>query len=192
MHIKKQQICWWDKVTMQSEWDTPYKEVLPLMEWHKLALTPGMDADTGPSAQLVVVILLTASRDQSVHDLQHTTTLNNVPHFLYTVQQYSVSQPGCHGNFNSNICYTHSTIVHKGQYNQQDLAAPFCLVDNERELSVRLNCVLVHCEEGGRSNKEFTLAELNQNAAVPKTIEELKATERNETIYQKKKCPCVW
>jgi hypothetical protein len=41
-----------------------------------LALIPGMDADTGPSAQLVVVVLLTASRDQSVHDLRHTTLLN--------------------------------------------------------------------------------------------------------------------
>jgi hypothetical protein len=129
-----------------------------------------MDADTGPSAQLVVVILLTASRDQSVHDLQHTTTLNNVPHFLYTVQQYSVSQPGCHAIFNSTTGYTHSTMVHKVQYNQQDLAPPFSLVDNARELSVRLNCVLVHCEKGGRSDKVFTLAELNQNAAVPKTF----------------------
>jgi hypothetical protein len=36
-----------------------------------LALTPGMDAGTEPSAQLVALALLTASTDQSVHDLQH-------------------------------------------------------------------------------------------------------------------------
>jgi hypothetical protein len=41
-----------------------------------LALTPGMDADTGPSAQLVVVVLLTASGGQSAHDLRHITSLN--------------------------------------------------------------------------------------------------------------------
>jgi hypothetical protein len=129
-----------------------------------------MDADTGPSAQLVVVILLTASRDQSVHDLQNTRTLYKCK-FLHTVQQYSVFQIGCHGIFNSNTCYTHSTTVHKVQYNQQDLYPPFSPVDSERELFVWLNCELVHCKKDGRSDKEFTLAELNQNAAVPKTID---------------------
>jgi len=61
-------------------------------------------------------------------------------------------------------------MVYKEQYNQQDLVAPFSLVDNKRELCVWLNCVLVHCKKGGRNDKEFTLAELIRMLLVPKPL----------------------
>jgi hypothetical protein len=93
---------------------------------------------------------------------------------LYEVQQYTVSQPGCQCIFNSNACYTHSTIVHKVRYNQQDLAPLFILVDDERKLRIWLNCVLVYCEKGGGCDKELTLTALDLNAAVPKTSNNLR------------------